>query len=209
MINVSHLQDEAEAAAFFESVVPSAEIVLVKIYGGAAGLPGFRRLAEMIDRESQWLVAMPATDDLDPELTANSNTGGAIAHEAKAYLQLGGVENFRQCLYFLSDHLLATGIGYDPPSEQPRTGIYHPRVSSGDFDDWLSIAEPLRPTVGLTFYRSYWLAGDTAFIDALTGRGRRGGRPQHVAYLRVFAEGRIRRTGQPQPARRLRSLLRR
>ncbi|MCY3655366.1 MAG: cobaltochelatase subunit CobN [Chloroflexi bacterium] len=175
VVNVAHLQDEAEAVAFFESVVPSAEIVLVKVYGGAAGLPGFQRLAAMIDRDTQWFVAMPATDDLDPELTAYSNTGVAIAHEAKAYLQLGGVENFRQCLYFLSDHLLATGIGYDPPAEQPRTGLYHPRVSSGDLDDWLAIADPSRPTVGLTFYRSYWLAGDTDFVDVLVEAGEAAG----------------------------------
>ncbi|MCY3567922.1 MAG: cobaltochelatase subunit CobN, partial [Chloroflexi bacterium] len=183
VINVSHLQDEAEAAAFFESVVPSVEIVLVKIYGGAAGLPGFRRLAAMIDRESQWLIAMPATDDLDPELTAYSNTGVAIAHEAKAYLQLGGIENFRQCLYFLSDHLLATGIGYDPPAEQPRTGIYHPRISGDDLDDWFAISDPAKPTVGLTFYRSYWLAGDTDFIDALVEAGESAG----LNVLPVFA----------------------
>ena len=183
VINVSHLQDEAEAVAFFESVVPFAEVVLAKIYGGAAGLPGFQRLAAMIDRDSQWFVAMPATDDLDPELTAYSNTGVAIAHEAKAYLQLGGIENFRQCLYFLSDHLLATGIGYDPPAEQPRSGVYHPRVSTGDFDDWLGIADPSRPTVGLTFYRSYWLAGDTAFVDVLVEAGEAAG----LNVLPVFA----------------------
>ncbi len=183
VINVAHLQDEAEAAAFFESVAPTAEIVLTRIYGGAAGLAGFRELAEMIDPERQWLIAMPATDELDPELTAYSNTGVAIAHEAKAYFQLGGVENFRQCLYFLSDHLLATGIGYEPPAEQPRTGIYHPRVPTADLAGWRAIADATRPTVGVTFYRSYWLAGDTGFIDAIVEAGEAAG----LNVLPVFA----------------------
>ncbi len=175
VMNVGHLRDEADAVAFFESVVPSAEIVIVKIHGGVRSLPGFARLAAMIDRESQWLVAMPGTDDLDPELTAYSNAGVAIAHEAKAYLQLGGLENFRQCLYFLSDHLLATGIGYDPPVEQPRAGVYHPRVPSGRIKDWRALADPAKPTAGLAFYRSYWLAGDTGFIDTLVEAGEAAG----------------------------------
>lgn len=183
VISVAHLQDEAEAAAFFETVAPTAEIVLTRIYGGAAGLAGFRELAEMIDPERQWLIAMPATDELDPELTAYSNTGVAIAHEAKAYSQLGGVENFRQGLCFLSDHLLATGIGYEPPAEQPRTAIYHPRVPTADLAGWRAFADVARPTVGVTFYRSYWLAGDTGFIDAIVEAGEAAG----LNVLPVFA----------------------
>ncbi|GMU39361.1 MAG: cobaltochelatase subunit CobN [Chloroflexota bacterium] len=183
VVNVGNLRDEVDAAAFFESVVPQAEVVVVKIHGGVSGLPGFHRLAALIDRSDQWFVAMPGTDDLDPELTAYSNVGVAIAHEAKAYLQLGGTENFRQCLYFLSDHLLATGIGYEPPVEQPRSGIYHPRVPSGRVDDWRALADPACPTVGVTFYRSYWLAGDTQFIDALVEAGDAAG----LNVLPVFA----------------------
>ncbi len=183
VLNVGHLREEADAVAFFESVVPSAEVVVVKIHGGASGLPGFHRLASMIDRDTQWFVAMPGTDDLDPELMAYSNAGVAVAHEAKAYLQLGGIENFRQCLYFLSDHLLATGIGYEPPAEQPRAGVYHPRVPSGRIEDWRAIADSSRPTAGLTFYRSYWLAGDTSFIDALVEAGEAAG----MNVLPVFA----------------------
>ena len=104
-----YLRDEAEAVAFFEATVPGAAILLVKLHGGVRSLPGFADLVRIAERERAWVVAMPGTDDLDPELTAYSTAGIPVSHEAKAYFQLGGLENVRQCLYFLSDHLLATG----------------------------------------------------------------------------------------------------
>jgi cobaltochelatase CobN len=169
--NVGPLRDEDEALAFFEATVPGAAIILVKLHGGVRSLPGFADLVRLAERERAWVVAMPGTDDLDPELTAYSTAGIPVSHDAKAYLQLGGLENYRQCLYFLSDHLLATGIGYAPPAEQPRAGVYHPRVPEGTVAAWQAQADFSRPTVGVTFYRSYWLTGDTAFIDTLVEAG--------------------------------------
>jgi cobaltochelatase CobN len=169
--NVGHLRDEDEASAFFEAIVPGAAILLVKLHGGVRSLPGFADLIRVAEHERAWVVAMPGTDDLDPELTSYSTAGIPVSHEAKAYFQLGGLENYRQCLYFLSDHLLATGIGYAPPAEQPRSGVYHPRVPAGTVEAWRSQADPSRPTVGVTFYRSYWLTGDTSFIDTLVEAG--------------------------------------
>ena len=185
--NVGGLHEEDEARAFFEATIPGAAIVLVKLHGGVRSLPAFADLVRIAERERAWLVAMPGTDDLDPELTAYSTVGVPVAHEAKAYFQLGGLENYRQCLYFLSDHLLATGIGYAAPAEQPRSGVYHPRVPEGTLDAWRARVAleggPARPTLGVTFYRSYWLTGDTQFIDALVEAGDALG--AHV--LPVFA----------------------
>ena len=181
--NVGGLRDEPEARAFFETSVPGASIVLVKLHGGVRSLPGFADLVRITAEAGAWLVAMPGTDDLDPELTAYSTAGVPVSHEAKAYFQLGGLENYRQCLNFLSDHLLATGIGYTAPAEQPRSGIYHPRVPDGTFACWHAQADPTTPTVGVTFYRSYWLSGDTAFVDTLVEVGDELG----VNLLPVFA----------------------
>ena len=52
--------------------VPGAAIVLVKLHGGVRSLPGFAELVRIAARERAWVVAMPGTDDLDPELTAYS-----------------------------------------------------------------------------------------------------------------------------------------
>ena len=187
--NVGYLRDEDEAVAFFEETVTGAAIVLVKLHGGVRSLPAFAELVRIAARERAWVVAMPGTDDLDPELTAYSTAGIPVSHEAKAYFQLGGLENVRQCLYFLSDHLLATGIGYAPPTEQPRSGVYHPRVPDGTLEAWRAQADPTRPTIGVTFYRAYWLIGRHR-VHRHAGRGRRCARRQRAAGLRLLAQGR-------------------
>ena len=173
---VNHLANEADAIAFFESTLPSAEVVLVRLHGGRASLPGFDALLRLAEQHGFWLIAVPGTDELDPELTACSNVGVPIAHEVKAYLQYSGLENYRQLLYFLSDHLLTTGFGYEPPAQQPRHGIYHPAVGrEPTIEAWRAHADPARPTLGVLFYRSYLLTGNTAFIDALIAAGEAAG----------------------------------
>lgn len=180
---VNHLTTEADAAAFFEHVIPEAEVVVVRLHGGRASLPGFDHLQRLVEEYGQWLVAMPGTEDLDPELTACSNVGVPIAHEVKAYLQYSGVDNYQQALYFLADHLLTTSYGYLPPIEQPRTGIYHPHAPDHTIAQWRQHADPARPTLGVVFYRSYLLTGNTAFVDALIAQGEAAG----ANVLPVFA----------------------
>ena len=172
---VNHLASEADAIAFLDHVVPAAEVVVVRLHGGRASLPGFDHLVRLVEQHEQWLIAMPGTEDLDPELTAYSNAGVPIAHEVKAYLQYSGVDNYQQALYFLSDHLLASGYGYLPPIEQPRTGVYHPSAPDHSIEAWLRQADTARPTFGVLFYRSYLLTGNTAFIDALIEVGEAAG----------------------------------
>ncbi|MDA0301813.1 MAG: cobaltochelatase subunit CobN, partial [Chloroflexi bacterium] len=168
---VNHLTSEADAIAFLDQVVPEAEVVIVRLHGGRPSLPGFEHLLRLVERNDQWLIAMPGTEDLDPDLTACSNAGVPIAHELKAYFQYSGVDNYQQALYFLSDHLLASGYGYLPPIEQPRTGVFHPASTGYEVASWVRAADPARPTIGVLFYRSYLLTGNTAMVEALIERG--------------------------------------
>src|SRR5262249_43704780 len=89
---LNHLTTEADAVAFLDTVVPAAEVVVVRLHGGRASLPGFDHLLRLVERYDQWLIAIPGTEDLDPELTAYSNAGVPVAHEVKAYLQYSGVD---------------------------------------------------------------------------------------------------------------------
>ena len=180
---LNHLHSESDAQAFLDHVIPDAEVVVIRLHGGRASFAGFDHLMRLVARNDQWLVAMPGTDDLDPELTASSNVGVPIAHELKAYLQYSGVDNYQQALYFLADHLLTTAYGYLPPIEQPRTGVYHPGAPDHTLAAWLRARQPDRPTVGVLFYRSYFLTGNTAFIDALIEHGEAAG----LNVLPVFA----------------------
>jgi cobaltochelatase CobN len=155
--SLTHLKTDADVDAFLDNVLPGAEVILVRLLGGQASFArGIPRLVEHAHQTGAWLLCLPGIDALDPELTALSTAGVPVAHEALAYLQLGGVDNYEHLLRFLADHLLAGGFGFDPPAEQPRQGVYYrsPRNDNA-------------PTIGMLFYRAHLLSGNTAFVDAL------------------------------------------
>lgn len=195
---VNHLTSETDAIAFLDHVVPDADVVVVRLHGGRPTLPGFDHLVRLVEQHEQWLIAIPGTDDLDPELTAYSNVGVPIAHEFKAYLQYSGVDNYLQALYFLADHLLTTGYGYQPPLEQPRVGVYHPSAPNHTIEEWLATADRARPTFGVLFYRSYLLTGNTAFIDALIGAGEAAGANILPVFAYSLKDEALATTGSPE-----------
>jgi len=166
--NVTRLGDETDLLDFLDRAAPEAEIVIVRLHGGrtsfAAGLGRLRSLAKAHDL---FLLCVPGTDELDPELTALSNTAVPTLHELFAYLQLGGLHNYEHALRFLADHLLTTGFGYDAPAPAPRFGVYHPDVPDATLTSVRERHDPTVPTVGILFYRAHLLSGNTAFVDAL------------------------------------------
>jgi cobaltochelatase CobN len=174
--NLLNLKTDADVDAFLDAHLPAAEVVIVRVHGGRESFRyGFERLVQETADAGAWLLCLPGTDALDPELTALSNAGVPVLHELFAYLQFGGANNVEHALRFLADHLLTTGYGYDPPAEQPRHGVYHPDVPDGTLAAWRAAHDLTRPTVGLLFYRSHLLSGNTAFVDAIVRAGERAG----------------------------------
>ncbi|HEY8476978.1 MAG TPA: cobaltochelatase subunit CobN [Chloroflexota bacterium] len=190
--NLSHLTTDDDVEAFLAATLPPAEVIVLRLIGGR---PSFRRgfdlVVDHVQRHDKWLVCLPGTDTLDPELAAVSNVGIPVAHEAFAYLQLGGLKNYENLLRFLSDHLLMTGLGWDPPTPQPRHGVYHPDLPEATLDAWRRRADPSRPTIGVLFYRSHLLSGNTDFVDALVRIGEARGAnvlPVYAYSLKEYPE---------------------
>ena len=92
----------------------------------------------------------------DAELMELSTVPMGVATEAHGYLAQGGPENLTQLHRFLSDTVLLTGEGFEPPSVAPDWGLLEraPRTGSG-------------PTVAVLYYRAHHLAGNTAFVESL------------------------------------------
>jgi cobaltochelatase CobN len=176
-LSLNKLASPEHMAAALAEHGPAARIVVARLLGGPSSVPGFRLLSETVRRSGGHFLAVSGTGNPDPELAAVSTAPPAVLHEATAYLQAGGAANFAHLLRFLSDHLLRSGFGYEPPRDQPRHGLYHPDLPPGSsLADWLARRDPSRPTVGLLFYRSHWMSGNLAFIDALVRDiERRGG----------------------------------
>ncbi|MDQ2789385.1 MAG: cobaltochelatase subunit CobN [Actinomycetota bacterium] len=126
----------------------------------------------------------------DAELMASSTVPTGVAAQALRYLVAGGPANLGELARFLSDTLLLTGEGFEPPAPTPDCGVHDPREP-----------ESGRPTVGIVFYRAHALAGNTGFVDVLADALRAAG----ANALPVFC-GSLRGLGDAQ-AEGLRALL--
>ncbi|MCF6744515.1 cobaltochelatase subunit CobN [Blastococcus sp. KM273128] len=112
----------------------------------------------------------------DAELMELSTVPMGVATEAHGYLAQGGPDNLVQLHRFLSDTVLLTGEGFEPPSIAPDWGLLDRRARTAT-----------GPRVAVLYYRAHHLAGNTAFVESLcTAIEDAGGRalPVFVSSLR-------------------------
>lgn len=167
-ISLLAIKSEAQMAQLLDREIGAAQIIILRIHGRPSSVPGFSELIRRANEKGQHLIVISGTGDLNPEFAAASTVSPAILHETLGYVQAGGYQNFTSLLYFLSDHLLMTGFGADAPIQLQEHGIYHPDLpENADLSDWIQRHNADWPTIGITFYRSHWISGNTAFIDAL------------------------------------------
>jgi cobaltochelatase CobN len=150
-----------------DELLDGARVVLCRILGGRRGwVDGFGELRERCAQRRIPLLALGGEAEPDAEMTALSLAPpGAVAH-AGEYLRHGDVDNVEQLLRFLADTFLLEGYGFEPPHEVADLGVYAP---GGDvtLEEALERLDPERPTIGVCFYRSHRLTGNTAFVDGL------------------------------------------
>ena len=115
----------------------------------------------------------------DAELMELSTVPMGVATEAHAYLAQGGPGNTVQLHRFLSDTVLLTGEGFDPPSVAPDWGVLERAAGTTE-----------GPRVAVLYYRAHHLAGNTAFVEALCRAVEAGGGqalPVFTSSLRTVA----------------------
>ncbi|WP_410596758.1 cobaltochelatase subunit CobN [Amycolatopsis sp. lyj-23] len=123
------------------------------------------------------VVVLGGEQTPDAELMKLSTVPAGIAAEAHAYLAQGGPANLTQLHRFLSDTLLLTGDGFEPPAAQPGWGVLERPAPASD-----------GPVIGILYYRAHHLSGNTAFVHALADEiEAAGGRalPIYCASLRT------------------------
>ncbi|MGH3752923.1 MAG: cobaltochelatase subunit CobN [Pseudonocardiaceae bacterium] len=169
------------------ALLGGVDIVVLRLLGGRrAWEPGL----EVLLRAGLPAVCLGGEAAPDAELMAASTVPAGVAAEALRYLVAGGPANLAELARFLSDTVLLTGEGFEPPAATPEYGV-HGAVTK----------DPGRPTVGIVFYRAHALAANTGFVDALAGAVRAAG----ANALPVFC-GSLRGLGDAQ-AHGLRALL--
>ncbi|MBJ7332387.1 MAG: cobaltochelatase subunit CobN [Solirubrobacteraceae bacterium] len=168
--------------AFLDGVLDGARVVVVRVLGGRRGWEGgVDVLAERCRRDGIALIGLGGESRPDAEMTALSTVPSGSVAQAGEYLLNGDVDNIEQLLRFLADTFLMEGFGFEEPKAVEELGIYLPGRGDVTLDEALEGRDPAKPVIGITFYRSHRLTGNTDFIDGLCAAiERKGGVPLPV-----------------------------
>ncbi|MDQ1721369.1 MAG: cobaltochelatase CobN [Pseudonocardiales bacterium] len=133
------------------------ELVVIRILGG------YRMWEAGIDAllaSGRPMVVLGGEQQPDAELMKLSTVPYGVSAEAHAYLAEGGPSNLGQLHRFLSDTVLLTGHGFEPPARTPLWGVLERTPARTQ-------SRTAGPTVAVLYYRAHHVAGNTAFVQAL------------------------------------------
>ncbi|MFE6686133.1 cobaltochelatase subunit CobN [Streptomyces sp. NPDC057743] len=157
-------------------LLEGADLVVVRLLGGIRAWEDGLDVLLAADQHRP-VVVLTGEQAPDAQLMEASTVPVGIAAEAHAYLAHGGPANLDQLARFLSDTVLLTGHGFEPPAAAPSWGPLERPAS-----------EATGPTVAVLYYRAHHMSGNTRFVHDLCDRiEEAGGRPMplFVASLRA------------------------
>ncbi|WNE94659.1 cobaltochelatase subunit CobN [Streptomyces luomodiensis] len=156
-------------------LLDGVELVVVRLLGG---IRAWQEGLETLLAGDLPVVVLTGEQAPDAQLMEASTVPVGIAAEAHAYLAHGGPGNLDQLARFLSDTVLLTGHGFEPPAPAPTWGPLERTAREN----------ATGPTVAVLYYRAHHMSGNTAFVEALCRAVEdAGGRPLplFVASLRA------------------------
>jgi cobaltochelatase CobN len=169
-LNLDRLRDLEVFDAYLEDVLQESRVVLLRALGGVSYWREHLEALGILARSHRIaLLCLPGDDRPDGELVRVGTVSPALAESAWNYCKAGGITNATAFLQFLSDTFLGTAHGFAPPQAQPEVGIYHPDAANVlDLASWRQrFHRAERPTAAILFYRSHWITGNLAPVDAL------------------------------------------
>ena len=140
------------------ATIESADLVVARILGSPHDLcTGFARIRDT----GTPMVVLGGEQSPSAELMEMSTVPIGVAADAHVYLAEGGPANLAQMHAFLSDTVLLTGEGFEPPAVVPAWGLA-PRVAAPD--------DGGKARVGVLYYRAHEASGNAGFAHALADR---------------------------------------
>jgi cobaltochelatase CobN len=163
------------ADAELTAATAGADLVVVRLLGSPHDLwPGL----SAVRQAGTPLVILGGEQQPNAELMELSTVPMGVAAQAHRYLAEGGPANLAQLHAFLSDTVLLTGEGFEPPAVVPSWGYAVKPVTAG---------APL-PRVGVLYYRAHEVSGNSGFAhalaDAIDATGQAVGVPVFAGSLR-------------------------
>ncbi|BBJ38883.1 cobaltochelatase subunit CobN [Streptomyces antimycoticus] len=160
-------------------LLDGVELVVVRLLGG---IRAWQEGLDTLLAGDLPVVVLTGEQAPDAQLMEASTVPVGIAAEAHAYLAHGGPANLDQLARFLSDTVLLTGHGFEPPAPAPTWGPLERT------DRAAAPGDVTGPTIAVLYYRAHHMSGNTAFVEALCRAVEdAGGRPLplFVASLRA------------------------
>src|SRR5262245_24378041 len=115
-LNLERLRDRRAFDAYLDDVLQEARVVVLRVLGG---LGYWREPLEEIHLLARArglaLCVLPGDAGLDPGLAALCTVPLPVADRVLGYCREGGVDNAAAMLRYLSDTLLGTAYGHEPP----------------------------------------------------------------------------------------------
>jgi cobaltochelatase CobN len=135
-------------------VLEACDLIVARVLGSPQLLcSGFDRF----HAAGKPMVVLGGEQGPDAALMERSTVPIGVAADAHFYFAHGGPDNLRQLHAFLCDTVLLTGVGFEPPVDQPVWGVLRREFPNGGS----------RPRIGILFYRAQYAAGNTAYVEAL------------------------------------------
>ncbi|MGF1479109.1 MAG: cobaltochelatase subunit CobN [Cyanophyceae cyanobacterium] len=179
-IRVAHLlqlQQQLSIDTYADTILSQAQVIVLRLLGGRSYWSYGLEVVQESAQTGTALFVLPGDAAPDPDLMSHSTVPLAAVDKLWRYFTEGGRDNIGNALQFISDMCL--GTAYQPPGPQavPRVGLYQwdkeqslrdgeGEKGKGERGEETTFLTP-RASVGILFYRSHYLAGNTLPIDAL------------------------------------------
>lgn len=135
------------------AAIEAADLVVARILGSPQDLcSGFAR----IRATGKPMVVLGGEQSPSAELMEQSTVPIGVCADAHVYLAEGGPENLAQLHAFLSDTVMLTGEGFEPPKVLPEWGLA-PRTTDATG----------KAKIGVLYYRAHEASGNAGFAHAL------------------------------------------
>ncbi|MFJ9517257.1 cobaltochelatase subunit CobN [Kitasatospora sp. NPDC101801] len=135
------------------ALLESTDLVVVRLLGGRRA---WQEGLDALLAGPRPVIVLTGEQAPDAQLMELSTVPAGLAAEAHAYLAHGGPANLGELGAFLSDTVLLTGHGFEPPASAPAWGPLERQAAEHD-----------GPLVTVLYYRAHHMSGNTAFVETL------------------------------------------
>ncbi len=154
-VNLLNLQQQLSIDHYLEKTLVHAQVIILRLLGGREYWSyGLEVTKELVETTGANLLVMPGDNIPDSQLMSHSTIPIHQVYQVWRYFTEGGLENWINGLKLVSDFCWQTSYQPLSPEAVPAIGRYC----------WPELGYP---KVGILFYRSHYLAGNTLPIDAL------------------------------------------